>query len=253
MKKFAYLLIAIAFLFQNANAQRRTQTIKWFSIAAKIGYGNSVLLNVNNIEDKHVEFNYLTPSLSYGGRFTFTYGDKIGFGSDILLSSFGQKYTIDNNGDIYEKEIKIKSLDILPFFRYTGEKTGYLEIGSKFSIVRSMSVTNSILNPNPPFKPTDNIVENYAPKFTSIVLGLGLAVYKNERLDVNLGTRFAYSFTDFTPGYSYNVVNDGYYIPEKTVLTDTNPLSIQFILEVNYYFAFWGDATCGKGRLMLFK
>ncbi len=251
MKKIAYLLIAFAFLFQNANAQRRTQTIKWFSIAAKVGYGNSVLLNVNNIEDKHVEFNYLTPSLSYGGRFTFSYGEKIGFGSDVLFSSFGQKYTIDNNGDIYEKEVSMTSLDILPFFRYSGEKGGYFEIGPKFSNIKSIDVSNSV---NQNFtQNSENIDRNYSSSFTSVVLGFGLAVYKNERLDVNLGTRFAYSFTDFTPGYTYNVVNDGYYIPEKEVLTDTNPLSIQLLLEVNYYFAFWGDATCGKGRLMLFK
>jgi len=253
MKKTVYLLVVFAVLFQNADAQRRKQTIKWFSIAVKAGYGNSVLLNINNIEDKHLSFNYLTPSFSYGGRFTFSYGDHLGFGADVLLSSFGQQYTIDNNGDIYDKNLKIKSLDILPFFRYTGDKAGYFEIGPKFSTVKSMTVTNSISNPNPPFLPTDNISDKYAPKFTSIVLGFGLAVYKNERLDINLGARFAYSFTDFTPGHSYNVVDDGYYLPEKDILTPTNPLSVQGILEVNYFFGFWGNATCGKGRLMLFK
>lgn len=251
MKKTVFIIFAIAVIFQNVDAQRRTQTIKWFSIAAKVGYGNSVLLNVNNIEDKSLSFNYLTPSLSYGGRFTFSYGEKIGFGADVLYSSFGQQYTINNNENIYDKEINIKSLDILPFFRFTGEKGGYAEIGGKFSNVKSIDVTNSV---NENFtQNSDNIDENYAPKFTSLVLGFGLAVYKNERLDINLGTRFAYSFTDFTPGYSYNVVDDGYYLPPKDILTPTNPLSIQFILEVNYYFAFWGDATCGKGRLMLFK
>jgi len=251
MKKAVFIIFAIAVIFQNVDAQRRTQTIKWFSIAAKVGYGNSVLLNVNNIEDKNLSFNYLTPSLSYGGRFTFSYGEKIGFGADVLYSSFGQQYTINKNENIYDKEINIKSLDILPFFRFTGEKGGYAEIGGKFSNVKSIDVTNSV---NENFtQNSDNIDENYAPKFTSLVLGFGLAVYKNERLDINLGTRFAYSFTDFTPGYSYNVVDDGYYLPPKDILTPTNPLSIQFILEVNYYFAFWGDATCGKGRLMLFK
>lgn len=251
MKKSVFIILLISIIFPNLNAQRRKQTIKWFSIAAKAGYGNSVLLNVNNIEDKNISFNYLTPSFSYGGRLTFSYGEKIGFGADVLLSSFGQKYTINNNSDIYDKEIKVKSLDILPFFRYTGEKAGYLEIGGKFSTVKSITATNS--TDNTLFRPTENIVDNYAPKFTSLVLGFGLAVYKNERLDINLGSRFAYSFTDFTPGYSYNVVDDGYYSPTKDILTPTNPLSIQLILEVNYYFAFWGDATCGKGRLMLFK
>ncbi len=251
MKKITYLLIIFAFLFQNANAQRRTQTVKWFSIAAKAGYGNSVLLNINNIDDGNISFNYLTPSFSYGGRFTFSYGEKIGFGADVLFSSFGQKYTINNNGDIYDKDISIKSLDIFPFFRFTGEKGGYFEVGPKFSNIKSISITNSISNLN--FKPTNTIADNYAEKFTSIVLGFGVAVYKNERIDINFGTRFAYSFTDFTPGYSYNVVDDGYYIPPKQITTPTNPLSIQAILEVNYYFAFWGDATCGKGRLMLFK
>ncbi len=251
MKKIAFILVVFAVLFQNANAQRRKSTIKWFSIAVKAGYGNSVLLNVNNIEDKNISFNYLTPSLSYGGRFTFTYGNNIGFGADILSSFFGQEYTINNNGDIYEKNLEIKSLDVFPFFRYTGNKAGYFEIGPKISTVKSMTVTNSISNEF--FNSAENISENYTSKFTSLVLGFGLAVYKNERLDINLGARFAYSFTDFTPGYSYNVADDGYYIPTKDILTPTNPLSIQGILEINYYFAFWGDATCGKGRLMFFK
>ncbi len=247
MKKAVLIFLAFALFSPNLNAQRRKSEIKWFSIAAKAGYGNSVLLNVNVIEDGNISFNYLTPSLSYGGRFTFTYGDNIGFGVDFLKSSFGQQYTINNNGDIYDKEIKIKSVDIFPFFRYTGNKGGYFEIGPKFSNIKSLTETNSIQQN---FK-TD-YADYYEAKFTSIVLGFGLSVYRNERLSVNFGPRFAYSFTNLT-AQGYNVADDGYYVPTKTIITPTNPLSIQGILEINYFFAFWGDATCGKGRLMLFK
>ncbi|NPA69020.1 MAG: PorT family protein [Chlorobi bacterium] len=251
MKKIIFLLLIFSLLSQYTYAQRRKSTVKWFSIAAKAGYGNSVLLNIDNIEDGNVEFDYLTPSLSLGGRFTFTYGNNLGFGLDILHSSFGQNYTIDNNGDIYEKNLDLTSLDILPFFRYSSDKGTYLELGLKFSNIKSIDVTNSVdrnFTQN-----SDNIDDYYASNFTSMVLGFGIAVYKNERLDINLGTRFSYSFTDITPEYSFNVVDDGYYSPSKEVLSETNPVSIQGILEINYFFAFWGDATCGKGRLMLFK
>ncbi len=251
MKKFTFIICILLITSLHIDAQRRTQTIKWFSIAAKGGYGNSILLNIDNITDRNVVFNFFTPSYTFGGRLTFSYGERIGFGADVLYASFGQKYTVNNNNDVYEKNLDIKALDIFPFFRLSGTRGGYLEIGPKFTSVKSLTMKNSIENPM--FLPTDKIAENYSLKFTSLVFGFGVALYKNDRLDINIGPRFAYSFSNFTPGHNYNVVNDGYYMPENKIVTPTNPLSVQGILEINYFFAFWGDATCGKGRLMFFK
>ncbi len=245
MKNLLFILLFVFVSINNVEAQRRTQTIKWFSIAAKTGIGNSIFLNSDIINDKNVEFDYISLSQSYGGRMTFTYGENLGFGVEVLSSSYGQKYTVDAN----VKKLKLKSLDILPFFRYTGSTGGYIELGAKISNVKSITETNT----NPLVFVRNDLMTYYEPKFTSVVLGFGLALYKGERIDVNLGARFAYSFKDITPYKNFNIINDNLYTPGYFNTAATNPLSAQAILEVNYYFAFWGDATCGRGRLMLFQ
>lgn len=250
MKKLTLFLI-ISMLFMNTlSAQRKTQTIKWFSLAVKAGIGNSVFLNTDLKNDSNVSLNYFTLSQSYGGRFTFSYGENLGFGSDLLFSTYGQEYTINNNNVIYDKKITLKTIDIVPFFRYTGYTGGYFEIGGKFSTVNSVSETNSN---SAVLRTSSELIDNYGPKFTSGVIGFGTALFKTERIDINLGARIAYSFTDLIPNRNFNVVNDGFYIPNYTITESTNPLSVQIIFEVNYFFAFWGDAKCGRGRLMLFQ
>jgi hypothetical protein len=245
MKNLLFILLFIFVSTSSVEAQRRTQTIKWFSIAAKAGIGNSVFLNSDIINDANVEFDYLSLSQSYGGRMTFTYGENVGLGVEVLSSSYGQKYTVDAN----IKKLKLKTLDILPFFRYTGSTGGYIELGAKISNVKSITETNT----NPLVFVRNDLATYYEPKFTSLVLGFGLALYKGERIDVNLGARFAYSFKDITPDNNFNIINDNLYIPTYSKTATTNLLSAQAIFEVNYYFAFWGDATCGRGRLMLFQ
>jgi len=223
-------------MINTVEAQRRTSTVKWFSLAAKAGIGNSVLLNVDLIEDGNVDLSVYTLSQSYGGRFTFTIGDNIGFGTELLFSSYGQKYDILNNETSYIKEISMKGVDLLPFFRYSGDNGAYLEVGSKISTINTIQETNSI----PTVMNRDNLMQFYENKFTSLVFGFGTALYKSERIDVNAGIRMAYSFKDITPYETYNVTADGYYIPDYTKSHPTNPLSVQAIIELNYFFAFWG-------------
>ena len=256
MKKIFLILISFVLVANVSTAQRRSQTIKWFSLAAKAGIGNSIFLNTDLIKDSNVGLNYFNISQSYGGRFTFSYGENLGFGSDVLFSTYGQEYTINNIDTIrninvvYDKKITIKTIDIVPFFRYSGSMGGYVEIGGKFSTITSVSESNSI---SENFINSDVIASYYEPKFTSVIFGFGTALYKTERIDINIGARIAYSFTDINPNRNFNVVNDGFYVPDYTITNTTNPFSVQAILEVNYFFAFWGDASCGRGRFMLFQ
>jgi hypothetical protein len=249
MKKFIFLIVISVLIFDTAVSQRRKQNIKWFSLAAKAGIGNSMFLNKDIANDESVNLNYLTLSQSYGGRFTFTFGDNLGFGAELLFSSFGQKYDIKNSDDTNMKNLKFKSVDFIPFFRYTGNNSAYVEIGAKFSSINSITETNS----NSIAIVRNDLMNNYETKFTSPVLGFGIALYKTDRIDINLGARFAYSLTDISPDKTFNAVSDNFYIADYQENAATNPFSAQAILEVNYFFAFWGDSSCGRGRLMLFN
>lgn len=248
MKKSIVLVVLILFTSTFSFSQRRRTptTVKWFSLAAKAGVGNSFFINSDHLSDVNVEPNMFSLSYTYGGRFTFTYGDYLGFGTDFLFSGYNQKYNIRNGDIVYDKDIHLKTFDLVPFFRYTAATSAYVELGAKISNIKSVSEENSITE-NFNLLTTDML----EPKFTGAILGFGLALARTERVEVNLGARISYAFTDLSP--NHNITDDGFYVPDYTMSASTNPFSIQALFEVNYFFAFWGDASCNRGRLSFFQ
>ncbi len=252
MKNILVITFAVLFSF-GTQAQRPKSVIKWFSIGLKGGYGNSILINSDVSGDENISMNYLTPSYFYGGRLTFTYGDKLGLGIEYNQSSFGQKYDIKNDAQLYNKNLKLKSRDLLIFLRLSGESGVYLEIGPKFSTLKSVSVENSV---DDSFVSDNNFMDYYAPKYTGLMFGAGLSLVRTERFQAHLGFRSSYVFSDILAEHSDNayILNDGVYRPSYLPANaKTTPFSLQFVLEAEYFFAFWGDAKCGRGRLMFFQ
>jgi len=249
MKKIIILTVFLIAAF-SVSGQRRGQVIKWLSLSAKGGVGNSVLLNTDVFNEKYADLNLLTPSLAFGGRFTFTYGDNIGFGLDLLSVSYGQEYSLATPDLSYEKKLALKSLDYTVFFRYTGNQGGYFEAGPVFTKLISAEETNSIAGN---FSPRADLMNIYENNYTNLMIGFGMSALRTERLDLNLGLRVNYGLDDMVPEHSDYILNDGVFQPEIMSEKSTNPISAKFIVELNYYFAFWGDASCGQGRLMFFQ
>ncbi|PID87910.1 MAG: hypothetical protein CSB06_03190 [Bacteroidia bacterium] len=252
MKKLILILVSSTLLIFTSEAQRGNgrsgANVKWLSLAVKGGVGNSIFFNKAHKEDENISLNYTTLSYSYGGRFTFTYGENFGFGAELLMTTCGQKYGLKQGNTNYDKTIKLKALEISPFFRYTGYNSVYAEVGAKFSTVNSIDVSNSI---DKSFTLEQDIAKKAEQKFTGAFIGFGFAVFKTERLDLNLGLRAAYSFTDLTPENDFT--SDGYFLPANNTPESTHPFTAQVLFELNYYFAFWGDASCGRGKLMFFQ
>ncbi len=250
MKVFKILLIFL-FISNYGFSQRRGQVVKWFSIAGKGGVGNSILLNTDVINEKGADLDLLSLSYAYGGRFTFSYGQNLGFGVELMMNNLSQKYAMKQGAVAYEKTMKINTLDYTLFFRYKSNSRGYFEVGPTFSNVKKIEETNSIQNSS--FLDRSKISESYQDKYVSLMLGFGMTAYRTERLDINIGLRASYSFKDFEDDPNYYVLNDGVFKPSVISDKSTNPLSVKVLFELNYYFAFWGNASCGRGRFMLFQ
>ncbi len=247
-----YLFIFISLFATSLYAQhgRNATPVKCLSIAVKGGGGNSILINSDAMKDAGAEFNYITPSFGYGGRLTLTYGDFIGFGVDFMNTHFGQEYSIKYKDLSYTKTISLKTMDITPFFRYTSLKGVYVEIGPRFSTLKTAEEKNSI---DDDFRPTTDMKNQYENKITSMLFGAGLPLFKNERINFNLGFRATYGFSDLITDENYYVLNDGVNVPDYVATAKTNPFVFQGILELDYIFGFWGKASCGKGRLVFFQ
>ena len=91
-------------------------------------------------------------------------------------------------------------------------------------------------------------------KYNSIAVGLGFAIFRGERVSFNLGLRGSYAISDIVEDPNFYVLNDGVYpLSADYAYSKTNPFSLKLMFEINYFFGFWGDASCGRGRMMFFQ
>jgi len=251
MKKIVFILIVLL-LSTSIYGQRRKKrgsTIKWISIAVKGGYGNSILFNQDVSADDNVNLDFLSPAYNFGSRFGLTFGDNFGVYLEALSSGFNQKYDINTGNGSYIKTQEFKSFDLILELRYTSNYGFYAEAGPVFSSLKSASESNSV---DGNYSPRDNYIDNFANKYNSLMFGLGFAAFRGDRLSVNVGLRGTYAFGDFVENSNFYVLSDGVYSGTSTNEA-TNPFSLKVMLEVNYFFAFWGDANCGRGRLIFFQ
>lgn len=230
-----------------ANAQRGKVT--WMSLAVKGGYGSSMMMHMESLNDQNVTYKYFSPSYFVGGRFGLTFGQVVGVSTNVLYSDFMQGYSIDNLGTKYDKQTDFKALDVDVTLRLTSPTSFYFEIGPKFtkinSITNSMPPTSSIISVD--------VMDNYKPNWTSILLGMGFMPYRSDRVELSLGFRASYGFSSIiTDNNQYYAVKDAVYSPTYTDPT-TNPIQLYGVVELNYLFGYFGTANCGKFKVILFK
>jgi len=275
MKKIVYVIIAL-FIFNTANAQKKGQMIKWLHIAPKAGVGTSLLINSNSFQDKSIEPSFFNLSTHFGGSFGISIGDYLGFYVEGNMMNFSQNYHmqveyLDGTDNSYDKTLDFKASNVGVLMRWVSDMGGYFEMGPSFTTMKKVTVTNSVdlsqVNPT---------TEDFNDSYINLSLGFGQAVYRNERLSVFIGARLNYSPVsmflprDVYPENSYfkdgayaSAVNQGWtgdnqpnslYNPDKhSIQGKTMPLTGFLNFEVNYIFGFWGNARCGRGRLMFFQ
>lgn len=247
MKKIAFsitfLLVISTLSYSQSSRWRASRSVKWLNISAIAGYGTSLYMNDNLRNDNNINTNTMTPSLNVGGKFGITFGDHISTSFEMTYSEFGQNFSI-NVYPNYSIDKKIISTDYALMLRYTGYSGLYIELGPKFAKLKSATASDS----------RDTIVENqidyYSKDYVFLSGGVGLAPIRLERFEVFLGLRFNYGMGDFIPG---GVFTQEEYLINYRDRVDTRAFTLQLKLEINYIFGFWGNARCGRGRLMLFQ
>ena len=255
MKKIFLFLFTILTVTTYAQRHRASGNgeIKWLSLAVKGGFGGTMLFNNDVSSDDNVSQDFLSPSYEFGGRFGITYGDYIGLGVEVLSAGFSQDYSISDGIVVpYTKKQKFTTMDFVVALRYTSPYGFYFEAGPKFSTLKTASVENSV-EANFTDELVNDYMTNFTEKHTSIIAGLGYALYNGDRFQVNLGLRGSYGLGNMQENENYYVLNDGVYMPQGSFSAKTSPFTLKATLELNYTFGFWGDASCGRGRLMFFQ
>jgi len=224
----------------------------WISIAAKGGYGNSIFFSKQASDLEGYDKDVMAPSYCFGGRLGVVFIDKVGVSLEYLGSNYESKYDYNNNVLTLSGNMKMKASDLLALFRYTGEYGFYCELGPKFTSVKEVTreFEKQVGKTSATEIETDDVTNKFKGKFTSVVFGFGFMPYNGDRVQVSLGLRAAYC--------NKNILETqdkifGLHDMATIQNVEIKPFSAQVMLEVNYHFARFGTATCGKQKIIFFK
>ena len=238
------LIIALIICSLPAFSQHRGGrggSVNWLTIAVKGGYGNFMMLNSDLKNTEGLTLDAFSPSYCFGGRLGVVFGDYVGLSFEYLGGGFKQKFDFKENDVTNSGDYNFGCTDILALLRYTGDYGFYAEVGPKFTSVKKAEYTYEdaqSFDVNPMFK----------DKLISIAFGLGFMPYNGDRVQVSLGARAAYGLKNMVEDEQkpFNAFN-------QSVAAETKQLSVQLLLEVNYFFAKFGTANCGRHGIEFFK
>ena len=243
MKKILFLIALTICTLQGFSQHRggRGGYVNWLTIAVKGGGGTFMMLNQDLKNTEGLTLEAFSPSYCFGGRLGVVFGNYVGVSFEYLGGGFKQKFNFKENNVNTSGDYSFGCTDMLALLRYTGDYGFYAEVGPKFTTVKKAEYNFEDaqgLDVNPMFK----------DKLVSIAFGMGFMPYNGDRVQVSIGARAAYGFKnmvedDQQPFIAFN----------NNITTETKQLNVQLLLEVNYFFAKFGTANCGRHGIEFFK
>jgi len=243
MKKSLFTILAI-FISTAIFAQA------WTEIGVKFGYGLGLMVNRNVFDD--VSYSHeLDGSYNFGGKAAINIGDHTSITFDAMLSQMTQKfnYSIAGGPTTNRNEIVWNNLDLYLLFR-SNRQGAYLEIGPMMSRVRKITQTDTV---HGSFGDADDVSSFYLDRYFSAVLGGGSYMYGEGKFTTMLGMRLHYGLQDLisqegqdyrgphafpNPSRNESDIYDSY--------SPTNPIFVEFILELNFGLGYFAKAACSK-------
>lgn len=162
------------------------------------GAFNSTWLFNKDVSDAGEALDYKsTFGPSVGAEALYSFKENIGVSFGIIYSAINQKYTnreTDSTGNetSFETQMKTSHLEIPVLFRYTAENGPYFEIGPQIGIITA----SEFEMPGATF----DLKDETASTNISAAIGFGYDVDLKDNLDLTLGLRFAYGFSDISDG-----------------------------------------------------
>ena len=83
-----------------------------------------------------------------------------------------------------------------------------------------------------------------------LVAGFGAYFMGTDNFGITTGLRISYGFSDIISNSGKNLLLPNF--KNYTTYTPSHPLSIQFIIEANFDFAYVAKAQCSRRKLILF-
>ena len=218
----------------------------WFDLGVKGGVGSGFLINKTITDDPRLSVN---PGFNkfFGGKVGVNFGEKFGIAFDFTFADNSYSFLQSelSTTTTYKYTIQYKSFNFAPLFRYTNEAS-YLEIGPQFSFLKDGSVSNA-------FTPGSSILatEYVRPFTTKMIFGFGGHMVGNEIISLMMGLRFSYMLSNLTNDTYIETTSPFESYFDITEASQTHPLDVQLVFELNYSLGYFVRASCGRRTAFL--
>ena len=241
MRKLLALLSCI-FIFTAYHTQ------SWFDLGLKGGYGTSILMN-NNIWDDSDYNHQISGAYSFGGKVGFNFNENHELTFDFMFNEFKQNFlynqydSISESSPLFKSSISYKSMSYIIMYRHNKDGR-YSEIGTSIESILNVSREDEIDY----FQGIER--NDFIKSQANIVAGFGAYLMGSENFGITTGLRISYGLKDLISlsGQNKNLPTLKFY----DTYNASHPLSIIFIIEANFDFAYIAKAQCSRRKLILF-
>ena len=236
------VVLSVIFIFTKVHSQ------SWFDVGVKAGGGLSHLINQNIWDDN--DYNHrLSSAYCFGAKIGYNLNKNHEFTFDVLFNSFRQSFlynemdSIAVNSPLLSASLNYSSISYLLMYRFNKEGR-YSEIGTSFETLLSCSRTDENNSVSQISK------EDLIQQWPSIVGGFGAYLLGTENFGITTGIRISYGLSDLISKSGKALLLPNF--KNYPSYSGSYPLSIQFIIEANFDFAYVSKAQCNRRKLILF-
>jgi hypothetical protein len=197
----------------------------------------------------------LKPSFGGGGGIMLGIhlSEVVAIEPECVYQIINQKYAskVDSNAWTSKKSLGYLEFPIL--LRFDFESFKYLELGVKFSTLKSATDSYDYGSLGSGTVPND--INNYSKPNTSLIFGWGTGLWGNGGLMINFGIRATYGLSDIISdlggkGLNYHP-SDG---SAQTTYQKTNTATIGFHFNIDFDLGWFMSSSCGRShKFVLFQ
>lgn len=235
--KMHYVITIACMLLVTSLTGQRAAKFWWFDTGIKAQYGGTAMFN--QLIADHTDWRYdITTGYSYGGKLGINKGTS-GLTIDVMASTNTSSFEdVRIPESLVNTELNWKTIDLYTLYR-NNRQLGYVEIGPKFSLMRSAEYTDSD-------GAVTSVTDLYEGNNVNAVLGFGAYfVGSDGAVSGILGLRFEYGITDIVNPSGHA---EGAPVQDLTLNTGssvTHPVFAGISFEINWGLGYYGKATCG--------
>jgi len=231
------LLFITLILISNFLMSQKPDPI-WLALELKGGLNTPLLINPNYFNDGNIDNDLMQTTPQFGAAIQIHFNKKVAIHFEYSFNDIKKKFIYFNN--LSDPQfMTIDQNSVLFQIRATGQRSGFGGIGIQYTTINSV-----IENGN-------DVSHFYTKTYLAPVVEIAGGIYHNNLFDISMSIRASYAIKDVIKDDIYLMCS--YTNQSYTSRSSTNPLNIQYFLNINWHIGYFRTSGCKqKSAFVLF-